>query len=116
MADFRIGKYPVTNQQYAQFVAATGYQPPRHWRGKTPPRELNNHPVVNVTWYDARAYCAWLSKVRGEEVRLPTEAEWEKAARGTDGREFPWGAEADPNRANYGDTGIRRHQSGWLFS
>ena len=106
VAAFRIAKYPVTNQQYATFVAATGHEPPQHWRGKTPPRELNNHPVVNVTWYDACAYCEWLSTVRGEVVRLPTEAEWEKAARGTDGREYPWGADPDPNRANYNDTKI----------
>jgi formylglycine-generating enzyme required for sulfatase activity len=99
---FRIAKYPVTNHQYAQFIAATGHEPPSHWRGKTPPREIYNHPVVNVSWYDAREYCAWLSTVRGEIVRLPTEAEWEKAARGADGREYPWGTAPEPNRANYG--------------
>ena len=103
---FYIAKYPVTNQQYAQFVAATGHEPPRHWRAKTPPREMWNHPVAYVTWYDACAYCAWLSEVRGEKVRLPTEAEWEKAARGTDGREYPWGEGADPNKANYDDSKI----------
>jgi formylglycine-generating enzyme required for sulfatase activity len=104
---FRIAKYPVTNGQYAQFVQATGHRSPDHWRNKTPPPELCNHPVVYVTWYDAMAYCAWLSEVRGEKVRLPTEAEWEKAARGIDGRRYPWGEEPDPNRANYSDTGIR---------
>jgi formylglycine-generating enzyme required for sulfatase activity len=103
---FRIAKYPIANQQYARFVAATGHEPPSHWRGKAPPREINNHPVVNVSWYDARLYCEWLSAVRGETVRLPTEAEWEKAARGTDGREYPWGAAPGSNRANYGETKI----------
>jgi formylglycine-generating enzyme required for sulfatase activity len=106
VAAFRIAKYPVTNELYARFIAATGYAPPSHWRGKTPPREINNHPVVKISWHDARAYCEWLSEVRGEIVRLPTEAEWEKAARGTDGREFPWGSKPDANRANYNDTKI----------
>lgn len=103
---FRISKYPVTNDQYAQFVAATGHQPPEHWRSNTPPAELFNHPVVNVSWHDANAYCAWVSQQRGELVRLPTEAEWEKAARGIDGRVYPWGNEFDTNRCNMGDTGI----------
>jgi len=103
---FRIGKYPVTNGQYAQFVAATGHEPPQHWRAKTPPRDIWNHQVINVSWYDACAFCDWLSEVRGEKVRLPTEAEWEKAARGTDGREYPWGKDANPNKANYRDSKI----------
>jgi formylglycine-generating enzyme required for sulfatase activity len=103
---FYIARYPVTNGQYARFVEARTYRPPDHWRGKTPPHELRNHPVVHVTWHDAVAYCAWLSEARGEAVRLPTEAEWEKAARGTDGRRYPWGDRPDPNLANYDDTGI----------
>jgi formylglycine-generating enzyme required for sulfatase activity len=103
---FRIGKYPVTNQQYAKFVAATDHGPPQHWRAKTPPRDIWNHPVINVSWYDTCAYCDWLSEVRGEKVRLPTEAEWEKAARGTDGREYPWGKDPDPNKANSRHTKI----------
>jgi formylglycine-generating enzyme required for sulfatase activity len=108
LSSFFIARYPVTNQQYAEFVAATRRsKPPQHWRGLKPPRELWNHPVVNVTWHDACAYCRWLSEMRGEKVRLPTEAEWEKAARGIDGRVYPWGSEdADPNRANYNDSQI----------
>lgn len=99
---FRIGKYPVTNLQYAAFVTATGYAAPRHWRGTQPSPGLRNHPVVYVSWRDAVAYCAWLSQERSEIVRLPTEAEWEKAARGTDGRVFPWGnEEPNANRCNF---------------
>ena len=106
LANFRIGKYPVTNEQYARFVAAAGHQPPVHWQGSTPPPELRSQPVVYVTWHDALAYCTWLGHARGEAVRLPTEAEWEKAARGTDGRIYPWGNEFDPEHCNMADTGI----------
>jgi formylglycine-generating enzyme required for sulfatase activity len=103
---FRIAKYPVTNGQYAQFVQAMAHRPPAHWQGKTPPRERFNHPVVRVSWHDAMAYCNWLSEKLGRRVRLPSEAEWEKAARGTDGHRYPWGDRPDPNLANYNDTDI----------
>ena len=103
---FRIGKYPVTNGQYVVFVAATGHAAPSHWRGNQPPSELRNHPVVYVSWYDAVDYCAWLSQALGREMRLPTEAEWERAARHTDGRIYPWGNDFDAGRCNMADTGI----------
>lgn len=107
VAAFRIGKYPVTNTQYAQFVAAAGRPSPPHWRGQEPPPELRTHPVVNVTWRDAMAYCQWLSQQTGEEHRLPTEAEWEKAARGDqDARPYPWEGGFDPRKCNMADTGI----------
>jgi formylglycine-generating enzyme required for sulfatase activity len=90
---------PVTNEEYAAFLAATGHEPPRFWDDSA----FNGarQPVVGVSWYDAVAYCEWLSGVHGAGFRLPTEAEWEKAARGTDGRRYPWGDEPpDCARAN----------------
>jgi len=94
LPSYWIDKYPVTNAQYARFVAATGHRPPLHWENGRIPRGLALHPVTMVSWYDARDYCRWAGK------RLPTEAEWEKAARGTDGRIWPWGNQMDPNRLN----------------
>jgi len=98
--EFEIGKYPVTNFEYRAFVQDTGHEPPRHWEGDQYPEELGDHPVVYVTWHDAVAYCEWLSEKTGQPYRLPTEAEWEKAARGTDGRQFPWGDEWDASKCN----------------
>ena len=107
LSAFAIGKYPVTNGQYARFVEATGHRSPDLWQSNAPPPELRNHPVVTVSWHDARAYCDWLSKERGEEIRLPTEAEWEKAARGGDGRVWPWGNEYDGTFCNGADAGVQ---------
>jgi formylglycine-generating enzyme required for sulfatase activity len=97
---FEIGRYPVTNAEYAAFVQATGRQPPRHWGGDRFPEELADHPVVDVNWHVAVAYAEWLREQTGRPYRLPTEAEWEKAARGEDGRLWPWGNDWDPARAN----------------
>lgn len=94
LPEYRIDKYLVTNAQYARFLADTGHRPPSTWKdGRIPPgKEL--HPVTMVSWYDARAYATWAGK------RLPSEAEWEKAARGTDGRRWPWGNTMEANRLN----------------
>ncbi|MBN2548374.1 MAG: SUMF1/EgtB/PvdO family nonheme iron enzyme [Anaerolineales bacterium] len=109
LSEYWIGRYPVTNQQYLAFVQATRKTAPEHWRGEKTPAGKEQHPVVNVSWYDAREFCQWASRATGQEVCLPSEAEWEKAARGTDGRTFPWGEELpDELRGNFsmevGDT------------
>jgi len=98
--EYQIGRYPVTNAEYAEFVADAGRETPKHWRGDRPPEELVSHPVVYVTWEDALAYVDWLRERTGQPYRLPTEAEWEKAARGQDGRQWPWGNDWDPAKAN----------------
>lgn len=108
---FWIGKHPVTNTQYEQFVKETGHRVPYiddpratddNWdvQRRTWPSGRAQHPVVLVSWHDAQAYCAWAGG------RLATEAEWEYAARGgLDGRLYPWGDEIDPSRANYDNRG-----------
>jgi formylglycine-generating enzyme required for sulfatase activity len=146
---YYIARYPVTVAQFRAFVEAGGYRERRYWveaeragvwkDGKVKgihdddPREgsadfgklwnLPNHPVVGVNWYEAMAYCRWLTEVlrgwegtpeplatllreKGWSILLPSEAEWEKAARGMSERRFPWGKEPDPNRANCAHTGI----------
>jgi formylglycine-generating enzyme required for sulfatase activity len=101
---FYIAKYAVTNVQYAAFVRAVKHSLPGGWKGGEIPVGKENHPVVDVTWHDAVAFCEWLSRETGRPFRLPTEAEWEKAARGTDGRLYPWGDE--PPTAELGNVGF----------
>ena len=85
LSAYFIDSFPVTNAVYREFVRATGHKAPANWSKDNYPAGLDLHPVVQVTWQDAVAYAAWAGK------RLPTEAEWEKSARGTDERPFPWG-------------------------
>ena len=101
---FQINTYEVSNAQYYVFVKATGHRAPENccdsrfnlWRGDTMLDGVGDLPTINVSWDDAAAYCKWMGG------RLPTEAEWEKAARGTDGRTYPWGNEpVDNYRASY---------------
>ena len=103
LPEYRIARVPVTNAQYQHFVTATGHTAPQHWTNSKNPQGKEEHPVVNVTWHDAQALCEWA------KVRLPSEAEWEKAARGTDGRIWPWGDDSPTERhcnfnMNIGDT------------
>ena len=100
LPDYYLAKTPVTNAQYLAFVQSTGYERPQHWEDKKPPRGKEDHPVGYVSWHDAVVYCRWLAEVTGKPYRLPTEAEWEKAARGTDGRIYPWGGQWDKARCN----------------
>ncbi|MCB0157172.1 MAG: SUMF1/EgtB/PvdO family nonheme iron enzyme [Caldilineaceae bacterium] len=100
---FCISKYPITNVQYAAFVSATGRSVPEHWTDGLPPRDQRNHPVINVSWDDAQAFFRWLSEQMEQSICLPSEAEWEKAARGDkDKRTYPWGDdEPDAVRCNF---------------
>jgi formylglycine-generating enzyme required for sulfatase activity len=116
---YYIGKYEITNREWKRFRDDPGYDDPKFWpNGRVVPRDQvpywtqpNNHgggtpdsddyPVIGVNWDAATAYCAWLSARTGKRYRLPTEAEWEKAARGTDGRRYPWGDSIERSLANY---------------
>ncbi len=107
VAAFEIAAYPVTVAEYAHAVQAGAVPAPP---GKDDERygwkqqqQHPDHPVVRVSWREATAYCTWLAKTTGQPWRLPSEAEWEKAARGTDGRIYPWGNQWDKTKANIGD-------------
>lgn len=97
VAAFYIDKYEVTNKQYAEFISETGHRKPKFW--DDPRLNAPDQPVVGVNWEDAEAYAVWAGK------RLPTASEWEKAARGTDGRLYPWGNDYDAARGNFDDGG-----------
>jgi len=97
LGNFSISRNPITNMQYQIFIQETGYPAPSHWPGDRMSEEISNHPVVYVDWYDALAFCEWA------HVALPTEAQWERAARFTDMRIWPWGNTPPNNEyANFG--------------
>jgi formylglycine-generating enzyme required for sulfatase activity len=125
LAAYAVGRYPVTNAEYARFIEDGGYRNPDFWtdagwrqkesEGWTQPRfwedeawNAPSQPVVGVSWYEAVAYCNWLAAKTGKPYRLPTEAEWEKTARGTDGRRYPWGNQWDAGRCNNKESGPGR--------
>jgi formylglycine-generating enzyme required for sulfatase activity len=129
LGEFLIGCCPVTNAEYLEFVRDTDRGLPHHlteeeassltagdWFLGDDWFATAYHPVVGVSWYDAMAYCKWLSEATGRLYRLPTEAEWEKAARGIHGQVFPWGSTLDPRRCNTVEAGentttwVRTHQ------
>ena len=119
LSEYSIGKYLVTNREYQIFVKESGYKAPQGWDDSQYPSEKSDHPVVNVSWNDAQEYCKWLSGKANKVYRLPTEAEWEKAARWqidpgsgdrpweeTEALVFPWGNIFDPQKANTAESKI----------
>jgi formylglycine-generating enzyme required for sulfatase activity len=136
VSEFFIGRFAVTNDEYARFVRATGHPAPSLrglplvagggrdlifkelaapyvWEAGHPPPGRSTHPVVLVSFDDAVAYCKWLSENTGRAVRLPTEAEWEKASRGdVPGRRYPWGDDIDASRCNFLEDPSAKHQRG----
>ena len=131
--DFALGKYEVTNAQFEAFVAATGYQVEKGCRGKFDDEWENHpesnwtdlmvgqeyrpdHPVACVSWLDARAYVEWLAEISGQPYRLPTEAEWEYAARAGAAGSFTWGEDPGPACAYanvYDSSAVPVHDFGW---
>ncbi|MDL4776363.1 SUMF1/EgtB/PvdO family nonheme iron enzyme [Actinomadura xylanilytica] len=98
---FYIDVFPTTNADYARFVKATDHKPPQHWENGELPQATTDHPVVFVTWHDASAYAQWSAK------GLPTNQQWEKAARGTRGDIYPWGSQRTPAKCNSREGGKR---------
>jgi hypothetical protein len=130
VSSFRIAKYPITNAQFERFMRANGYDEPRWWtsegwrvrieRAWCKPRFWDaerwnrpDYPVVGISWYEAVAFCHWLSEVSGETIALPTEAQWQRAAQGKHNYIYPWGDIFEPTRCNCnsdGTTPVTRYE------
>lgn len=106
---YGLGRYEVTNAQYARYVSTGGGRAPTYWTDDRPPPGTHDHPVVGVAWPDADGYCVWAGG------RLPTEAEWERACRGDDGRTYPWGDTWDPTAANVVATPLPDRDDAWAW-
>jgi formylglycine-generating enzyme required for sulfatase activity len=100
ITDYYITRHPVTNDQYRLFVKATGHRPPLYWPQGAFPSDRVDQPIVGVSLQDATAFCRWAAQVTDLPIRLPTEPEWEKAARGSDGQIYPWGDQWKPGLCN----------------
>ncbi len=121
---YRISRYPITVAQFRAFVDDGGYTNDDYWKDNPAglawrrqnnitgpevygtPFETDNHPQVGVSWYEAMAFCQWFSAKKGMAVSLPTEAQWERAARGTRGRKYPWGDEFESFKCNSDESGV----------
>lgn len=130
-APYRISRYPITVAQYQRFVQAGGYNDSRHWTAAgwawrqqlerqgpatyAAPHLSPTLPITGVSWYEAIAFCHWLSAETGETVNLPSEAQWERAARHTDGRTYPWGDDFAATRCNMRDSGLAQPSPVGLF-
>jgi formylglycine-generating enzyme required for sulfatase activity len=108
LSEFHISKYPITHEQYAVFLSSKRYPFPSHWRTGQIPLNSEKYPIVNVSWVDAMAFCEWLSRELKCLFRLPTEAEWEKAARGLNARRYPWGDQWNTRFLNSEETRLGR--------
>jgi formylglycine-generating enzyme required for sulfatase activity len=113
---YMIGKFPVTNEEYHQFIWDTAHRLPRGWSGFSFPEGKERHPVVGISLDDVMAYCKWLSETAKIEFRLPSEAEWERAARWVDGRMYPWGNVFDPWRCNTLESGFNNTTPVGIYS
>jgi formylglycine-generating enzyme required for sulfatase activity len=109
LPEFQVAPTPVTNAQYLLYIQSMDATPPPSWEDGQPPKDKLGHPVVDVSWYEARQYCQWLSRMTSKPICMPSEEEWEKAARGDqDKRVYPWGDAFDALKCNSGELGLAK--------